>query len=136
MTPTSSRTPDAQTQGVAAATQKTSTRQSLTRAGCLALLARGGHGRVAATMRAVPIIIPVSFRLLGDDVIFSPGLGEGLSRAIADSVVAFEADQVGSDGRALWDVHVTGVARTFTHESEAPGFRLSSEIVTGWRTGG
>jgi nitroimidazol reductase NimA-like FMN-containing flavoprotein (pyridoxamine 5'-phosphate oxidase superfamily) len=135
MTATSCRTPDVEASAATTLAQN-SARQSLTRAACLELLARGGHGRVAATMRAVPIIIPVSFKLLGEDVIFSPGLGEGLSRAIANSVVAFETDEVGSDGRALWDVHVTGVARTFTDAKEAPGFRLPSEIVTGWRAGG
>jgi nitroimidazol reductase NimA-like FMN-containing flavoprotein (pyridoxamine 5'-phosphate oxidase superfamily) len=117
-------------------TLKMPTRRSLTRAACLALLAPGGHGRVAATMRAIPIIIPVSFTLLGEDVVFSPGSGEGLPRAVADSVVAFETDHVGSDGRAVWDVHVTGVARALSDEAQARGFRLSSEIITGWRAGG
>lgn len=106
---------------------------TLARAACLALLAPGGHGRVAATMRAVPIIIPVTFVILGEDVVFSPGVGPGLSRAVADSVVAFEADQVGSDGQALWEVHVTGVARALTQTTNAPDFRLSSEIIAGWR---
>jgi nitroimidazol reductase NimA-like FMN-containing flavoprotein (pyridoxamine 5'-phosphate oxidase superfamily) len=84
-------------------------------------------------MRAVPIIIPVSFTLFGEDVVFSLGLGEGLSRAVANSIVAFESDHIGSDGRTLWDVHVTGRARTLSEETEAPDFRLSSEIISGWR---
>jgi hypothetical protein len=86
-------------------------------------------------MRAVPIIIPVSFTLYGEDVFFSPGFREGLSRAVANSVIAFAADHVGSDGVALWDVHVTGVARMLTDATEPPGFRLSSEIMTGWQAG-
>jgi len=84
-------------------------------------------------MGAVPVIIPVNYVLSGDDVVFSPGAGEALSRAVAESVVAFEADKVGSDGCAVWDVHVTGVARTLPETTCAPGFRLSSEITTGWR---
>jgi hypothetical protein len=110
------------------------TRLSLTRAACLALLAPGGHGRIAATKRAVPIIIPVGFTLSGDDVVFSLGLGEGLSRAVADSVVAFEADCIESDGHPMWEVHVTGLARTLGDRTGAPSFRLSSEIITGWGT--
>jgi len=87
---------------------------------------------VAATMRAVPVIIPVTFVLFGEDVVFSPGAEAGLSRAVANSVVAFETDHVGSNGRSVWGVHVTGVARTLTNEASNPDFRLSSEIITGW----
>jgi hypothetical protein len=90
---------------------------------------------VAATMRAVPVIIPVTFTASGDDVVFSPGCGEGLAHAVADSVIAFETDRVGVDGRVLWEVHVTGVARRVTSDVTASEFRLSSEIVSGWRSG-
>ncbi|MDQ6617650.1 MAG: pyridoxamine 5'-phosphate oxidase family protein [Actinomycetota bacterium] len=84
-------------------------------------------------MRAVPVIIPVRFILFGEDVVFSPGPGTGLSRAIEDAVVAFETDGIGDDGRPPWDVHVTGVARTFSQAPDALGFRLSAEIMTGWQ---
>jgi nitroimidazol reductase NimA-like FMN-containing flavoprotein (pyridoxamine 5'-phosphate oxidase superfamily) len=114
----------------------TTTRQSLTRPACLALLAPGGHGRVAATMRAVPIIIPVSFTLVGEEVVFTPGLGEGLSRAVTDAVVAFETDHAGVDGHLGWGVHVTGVAMSTTSETDVPTFRLSTEIIAGWRAHG
>lgn len=109
-------------------------RQSLTRAACLALLEPGGHGRVAATMRAVPVIIPVTFTLFGDDVLFVHGQRDGSARALAGSVIAFEADHLGSDGRADWEVHVTGVATPVGLPMPASEFRLSSELVTGWRT--
>ena len=100
----------------------------LDRAGCLALLAPGGHGRVAATMRAVPVIIPAAYTLLGEDVILAVGAEDGHSRAVAEAVVAFEADQP-AEGGATWAVHVTGVAHPI-----GPGrFRLSSEIISGWR---
>jgi hypothetical protein len=109
------------------------TRQSLSRADCLNLLAPGGRGRVAATTRAIPIIIPVNFTLFGDEVVFFiPGPEEGLSRAVADSVVAFETDHVGPDGHPRWGVHVTGIARTFV-DADTGAFRLSSEIISGWR---
>jgi nitroimidazol reductase NimA-like FMN-containing flavoprotein (pyridoxamine 5'-phosphate oxidase superfamily) len=128
--PTAPPPGDAQTGAAAPAA-----REPLSRASCLELLAPGGHGRVAATMRAIPVIIAVRFALVGDEVVFNAGRGEGVARAIGGSVVAFEADQVGPDGRALWEVHVTGVART-VKGGASPDFRLSSEIVTGWRSGG
>ncbi|GAC1361693.1 MAG: hypothetical protein NVSMB32_01010 [Actinomycetota bacterium] len=107
---------------------------SLSRAACLALLAPGGHGRVATTMRAVPIITPVSFTLFDEDIIINPGAAEGLPRAIANCVVAFQTDHAAPDGGLLWDVHVTGVASRLS-PAKAAGFRLSSEIITGWRAG-
>lgn len=100
----------------------------------MALLGPGGHGRVAATMKAVPIIIPVNFTLFGEDLVLRLGLEADLSRAVANSVIAFETDHVGTDGQLRWGVHVTGVARRVGDESEEPSFRLSSEIVTGWRS--
>lgn len=120
--------------GIISVLPESARRQSLTRAACLALLAPGGHGRVAATMRAVPVIIPVRFALAGDDVVFSPGPGEHLVRAVANSVVAFETDHVGPDGLASWGVHVTGVATTMaTQEGREARFRLSCDVLSGWR---
>lgn len=116
-----------------ALTEPSLSRQAVTRDACLELLALGGHGRVAATMRAVPIIIPVTFALRGEDIVFSPGPSDDLSRAVTNSVIAFEADHVDRHGDVLWGVHVTGVARTSAEEAEDPGFLLSSEIITGWK---
>jgi nitroimidazol reductase NimA-like FMN-containing flavoprotein (pyridoxamine 5'-phosphate oxidase superfamily) len=110
-------------------------RQSLSRKGCLALLAAGGHGRVAASMRAIPVIIPVTFTLVGDEVVFKHGYGEALTPAVAGSVIAFETDHPGSNGRTEWEVHVTGVATIQSSSGEAGGFRLSSELMTGWQAG-
>ncbi len=118
----------------------TPARQSLTRADCLALLAPGGRGRIAASMRAVPVIIPVHFVLCGDDVVFNPSSAGSsvatVSRAVADCVVAFETDDEQADGRPAWDVHVTGVATAFSSDTPPAGFRLSSELIYGWRAGG
>jgi hypothetical protein len=84
-------------------------------------------------MRAAPIIIPVSYTLLEDDIAFSPGFDPKLARAVSDAVVAFETDRVGPDGRAQWDVHVIGVARMLEPPTDPPRFRVSSELMTGWR---
>jgi len=100
---------------------------------CLSLLGHGGHGRVAASIGAVPVIIPVSFALVGGDVVFSPGPGDRLSRAVAGCVVAFETDSVGAEGQAVWGVHVTGVARPLPAQPGAPAFGLPTEIISGWR---
>jgi hypothetical protein len=120
---------------------QTRDRESISRSECLALLASGGHGRVAASMRAVPVILSVRFALLGDDLAFSPGQGDDLARAVTNSVIAFETDHVDAQGLPQWGVHVTGVARASTGSPEGPPtddaenlrFRLSPEIIWGWR---
>ncbi|MCU1456469.1 MAG: pSRTUE45c [Actinomycetia bacterium] len=106
----------------------------LTRRDALDLLLAGGRGRVAATRRAVPIIIPVTFGVVDDDVVFSPEAGEGRDQAITDAVVAFETDKLGADGHTEWEVHVTGVARVLDDATGLHRFRLSSPVVTGWRS--
>jgi hypothetical protein len=88
-------------------------RQLLSRDACLALLAPGGRGRIAATRRAVPIIL----------------------------MVTFETDEVQADGHVVWEVQVAGVATSTTITTtepalvSGPAFHLSSEIMTGWHAG-
>ena len=85
MTSTFVPDPNGPTRGAEDEGPPSSLRRPLTRSACLALLKPGGHGRVAATMRAIPVIIPVSFRLLGEDVAFSPQ-GESSAHAVKNSV--------------------------------------------------
>ncbi len=89
-------------------------------------------------MRALPVIIPVTFALVDDDVRFSYRLVDGIDTtdAVDHAVVAFETDQVGASGRPGWHVHVTGVAGSLTSQSGALTFHLASEIMEGWRASG
>lgn len=111
----------------------TAARRALTRGACLRLLSPGGHGRVAATAKAVPVIILVSFALSGEDIVFRPTVGDGSSPVLADTVVAFETDELGPDRRAVWDVHVTGVAQLIGDDALPFAFRLPSDVMGGWQ---
>jgi hypothetical protein len=86
-------------------------------------------------MRAAPVILPVSYTLDGDDIVFSPGYEPKLARAVADAVIAFETDHIDAHGQVQWDVHITGVARPLQPPTDPPTFRLSSDLITGWRAG-
>jgi nitroimidazol reductase NimA-like FMN-containing flavoprotein (pyridoxamine 5'-phosphate oxidase superfamily) len=77
---------------------------------CMALLEKVPVGRVAITVGALPVILPVNFATLGGSVIFRTVPGTKLSAATANSVVAFEADSYRDDGRSGWSVLVQGVA--------------------------
>ncbi|HXQ91138.1 MAG TPA: pyridoxamine 5'-phosphate oxidase family protein [Acidimicrobiales bacterium] len=78
---------------------------------CLELLAGARLGRVAVTVGAVPAIFPVHYRLLDGQVVFRAGDGTDLHAAVADTVVAFEVDDVDPDWTGGWSVLVVGVAR-------------------------
>lgn len=103
----------------------------LSRAECLALLGDSGMGRVAVTMHALPVVLPVCYAVLGDDVIIRTGTGTKLYAAVNHAVVTFEVDCLEGDDR--WSVCVTGVAAPVTRPDElARVVRLS--MPTGLRT--
>jgi nitroimidazol reductase NimA-like FMN-containing flavoprotein (pyridoxamine 5'-phosphate oxidase superfamily) len=78
---------------------------------CLELLAGAHLGRIAVTIGAVPAIFPVHYRLREGHVVFCTGAGTNLHTASADTVVAFEVDDVDASWSAGWSVLVVGVAR-------------------------
>jgi nitroimidazol reductase NimA-like FMN-containing flavoprotein (pyridoxamine 5'-phosphate oxidase superfamily) len=84
--------------------------QSLTWDECLDRLRAGSIGRIAVTHRALPAIVPVNYVLSGSRVVFRTEPGGMLARACAGAVVAFEVDDLDSDGRSGWSVLVVGLA--------------------------
>ena len=78
---------------------------------CLELLGAAGLGRIAVTIGAVPAIFPVHYRLLDGQIVFRTGEGTNLHTASANTVVAFEVDEVDPSWAAGWSVLVVGVAR-------------------------
>lgn len=93
----------------------------LDRAECLALLEEGVLGRVALCMGALPTILPVSYRLVDENVVFRTGIGSKLDAATRGAVIAFEVDAFDPEEHTGWSVVVTGIARdTPSHEWAAP----------------
>jgi nitroimidazol reductase NimA-like FMN-containing flavoprotein (pyridoxamine 5'-phosphate oxidase superfamily) len=83
----------------------------LSRSECLILLASRPVGRVGVSRHALPAILPVTYRLLGEDVIFATGTGSK-SLAVADeNVIAFEVDDVDPITHSGWSILVVGKAR-------------------------
>ncbi|MGK2950724.1 MAG: pyridoxamine 5'-phosphate oxidase family protein [Acidimicrobiales bacterium] len=83
----------------------------LDRTECLRLLATATLGRIGTTMAALPVVLPVNFRLVDELVVFRTGSGTKLEAATNDAVVAFEADDFEPVSHAGWSVVVTGIAR-------------------------
>jgi nitroimidazol reductase NimA-like FMN-containing flavoprotein (pyridoxamine 5'-phosphate oxidase superfamily) len=83
---------------------------------CLRLLAHGHLGRVGLTSGALPLVLPVNYRLDGDEVLFRSAPGSKLDLATRGTVVAFEVDDFDSLNHAGWSVLVTGRARLLPKE--------------------
>lgn len=86
----------------------------LDRSHCLELLRSCSVGRIALTDGALPVVLPVSYALLDDDVVFATSTGAKLRAATNRAVVAFEADHVDARHGTGWSVCITGMAAEVT----------------------
>ncbi|HEY8545608.1 MAG TPA: pyridoxamine 5'-phosphate oxidase family protein, partial [Acidimicrobiales bacterium] len=92
---------------------------------CLRLLDTAVVGRVGITTRALPAILPVTFRRDGERILFRTGEGTKLATATRNTVVSFEADDFDPEARTGWSVLVVGVARRLRGEEAA---KLAAEL--------
>jgi nitroimidazol reductase NimA-like FMN-containing flavoprotein (pyridoxamine 5'-phosphate oxidase superfamily) len=95
----------------------------LSREECLRHLATATVGRVAITSQALPMVLPVNFRLTDRGVVFSTGRGSKLEAATREAVVAFEADEIDRTTHTGWSVVVTGTASEITDLDELEAVR-------------
>ena len=91
---------------------------------CWELLATASVGRLALSVRALPVILPVQYYL--DDRRLAVCLGHhGLpERALDETIVAFAADSIDPVTRSGWSVQVQGRS-VLSH-----GFRIDTDC--GW----
>jgi len=85
---------------------------------CLLRLGRGGVGRVAVTVKALPAIFPVNYAVLDGDVVFRSNRGSKLSAATDHAVIAFEVDHMDAMAHTGWSVLVVGHAHVVTGRAE------------------
>ena len=88
--------------------------RELSRARCLDLLATTRLGRVGVSVRALPVILPVTYAVIGETVVFRTAPGSKLTAAMHRLVVAFETDRGDPCGAWGWSVLVQGVASEVT----------------------
>ena len=85
---------------------------NLSRSECLSLLASCAVGRIAISRGALPEIMPVAYRLVGEKVVFVAGIGpESLAGVAHGKVIAFEVDHIDPVTRSGWSVLAVGRAR-------------------------
>jgi nitroimidazol reductase NimA-like FMN-containing flavoprotein (pyridoxamine 5'-phosphate oxidase superfamily) len=90
----------------------------LDRHDCLALLAGSSFGRVGITSGALPAVLPVNYRLVGEDIVFQTGHGSKLDAATTNAIVAFEVDEIDPLTHGGWSVMAVGEARKVTDAHE------------------
>jgi len=97
---------------------------------CLELLGRNTFGRIGLKIADDPIVLPVYYELVDDEIVFRTDPGTKLIAAVLDARVAFEVDSQ-DEG---WSVLVIGRA----HEVRAPGAdveQLQERLDRGWPAG-
>jgi hypothetical protein len=77
---------------------------------CLALLGRAQLGRIALSLRAMPVVIPVRYTLNNGDLLFTAS-GDELTRALHGNIAALQADGFEEDRGQRWTVFATGPVR-------------------------
>jgi nitroimidazol reductase NimA-like FMN-containing flavoprotein (pyridoxamine 5'-phosphate oxidase superfamily) len=97
---------------------------------CLHLLEDARLGRVGCTAGALPIVLPVNFRLVDDQIVFRTAVGTKLDAATDNAVVAFEVDHFDPMEHGGWSVLVTGFAREITNRLELA--RLVVDSIPRW----
>jgi len=97
------------------------TLEMLSASECFEYLRGARIGRVALSVDALPIVLPVSFALRGNDIVFRAAIDAKLSAATSGTVVAFEADGCDADGATSWSVVAQGVASAVVDRVELDG---------------
>ena len=92
---------------------------------CRRLLTTEQIGRVVLSINAMPSALPVSYRLVGDDIVFRTSEGSKLSAALRRTVVAFEVDQIDLDSGSGWSVLVVGESRVISDSAEVAQLELA-----------
>jgi nitroimidazol reductase NimA-like FMN-containing flavoprotein (pyridoxamine 5'-phosphate oxidase superfamily) len=92
--------------------------EELTRAQCLELIATVPVGRIGVSLRALPVILPVNFVLVGESIVFRTIPGTKLDTAAANAIVAFQVDSYAPDGTSGWSVLVQGACSEITDPAE------------------
>jgi len=120
---------------------------------CRALLGTSAIGRLALSVQALPVVLPVNFTLMPDGILIRTGAGSKFDQACDHAVVGFEIDGYDTTSQTGWSVLVQGQARVLQAPAELADahsagltpwgnpsadtfIKVSLDIVTGRRLGG
>lgn len=123
--------------------------QVLSEPECVRLLEGSRVGRMATVLGGVPAVLPVTYAMVGGDVMFFTGEGVKLNAARRSEWVSFEVDHIDLEEQWGWSVLVAGrasvAARGARARAEALGLypwaagdrphlvRIRPELISGRR---
>jgi len=93
-------------------------RRELSAGECVTYLAGGAIGRVIYLDSGWPEVIPVSYRVADEAVVFGVETSSPLARRSPGSVVIFQADCFDPDHESGWHVRAIGVIGSFLRPEE------------------
>ena len=105
----------------------------LDRPECLRLLASGTVGRLGVWGRTGPVVLPVNYALVDDEVVVGTGLESELHHALDTEPVAFEVDEVDVAYEWGWSVLVRGRGRHLEDPAEVG--RAERRLLRSWGPG-
>ena len=85
---------------------------------CWELLAQTPIGRVAFVHAGEPVVLPVSYGVIGHQIAFRSARGAKLGAAKMNQPVAFEVDHWDAETLSGWSVLIEGMADTVYAEAE------------------
>ena len=105
----------------------------LSGAECAQLLRRQSVGRVGFLNDGWPAILPVNYKLDGDDIVLRTDQGSKFAALRHGAEVSFEVDAIDPLYRSGWSVLVYGVAAEIVDAAEVA--RVEGLGVRAWHTG-
>ncbi|HEX2850127.1 MAG TPA: pyridoxamine 5'-phosphate oxidase family protein [Acidimicrobiales bacterium] len=97
--------------------------EAIGREECIELLRHAHIGRVATSIGALPVVLPVAYVIDGDAIVFAAGEHTQLAAGARNNVVAFEVDHVCDDHG--WSVLATGHAHVVADPERVHRLRLA-----------
>lgn len=97
---------------------------------CIELLRSRSLGRIAICSAALPVILPVNYVVIGDQIVLRTRRGTRLALATRNAIVAFEVDEIHGVAGEGWSVMVQGLAREVTDPPELAEARAA--VLARW----
>lgn len=117
--------------------------EAMTAEQCRRLLASTHIGRIALTVGALPVVLPVQYSVDGGRLLVRTPGHHDIGRGVDGQVVGFEADQLDLDHGVGWCVSITGTVHVVDrHDDDAdvhPWFSdgtllsLDTDVIAGHR---
>jgi hypothetical protein len=85
---------------------------------CWELLATTSVGRLALSVRALPVILPVQYHLTGHRLAACLGHHAIPARSLNDAIIAFTADDIDPVSRTGWSVQIQGRSSIPGHDDD------------------